>query len=370
MSLRSIQAGPLQPGTGYRLPPEAYHDPAWFRREQRQLFRRTWNHVGETRDLRAPGDFLTRTVGGDPIVVLRGEDGALRAFHNVCRHRGAKLLDDRGRCDAIVCPYHRWRYRLDGRLDNVPQQADQFPDLDRDDWGLLPVALAEWKGLLFVNPDGAAPPLQTWLAGLPELLGAFEPDRLQVLTEGVYEFRANWKFYVENHVDWYHLWYTHPATLRMWDHHRGRMLQTGAHWSSFEPPREGQRGDNPLAPPLQPIAGLSARQRQLGAHLVFPNLTLFTGDGYFATGLVTPLGPDRAQMQFRALVAPDQPVTPELARDVLQAFREITEVEDAGMTQRLQETVGSDAFGVGPMSLDHEAPIAHFHDAYLAIFES
>lgn len=360
----------LQPGNGYRLPAEAYHDADWFLREQRSMFGRTWNFVGETRDLPAPGDFLTRDVGGGPVVVLRDRDGTLRAFHNVCRHRGAKLLDGSGQCNALVCPYHRWRYGLDGRLENVPQQEAQFPDLDRDDWGLVPVALGEFRGLLFVNPDGTAPDFETWLAEMPEIIGAFEPQRLQVLTEGVFEFDANWKFYIENHVDWYHLWYTHPKTLRMWDHHAGRMRCTGAHWSSFEPAKHPDDPDQAMTPPLAPIEGLEAHQQQLGAHLLFPNLTLFTGDGYFATGLVEPLAPDRTRMHFRALVARGQTLTPELARGVLTAFQEITEVEDAGMTQRLQASVRSNAFGVGPMSQQHEAPIARFHDAYREVMDA
>jgi len=168
-------------------------------------------------------------------------------------------------------------------------------------------------------------------------------------------------------VDWYHLWYTHPQTLRMWEHHDGQMRQCGAHWISFEPHREGRGA---MTPALAPIPGLSERLRQNGAHLLFPNLTLFSGEGYFATGLVTPLSPERARMRLRALVAPDQPLTPELAEGVLQAFREITEVEDAGMTRRLQATVQSDAFAVGPMTMQHEAPISRFHDEYLAVFQA
>ena len=356
----------VQPGGGYRLPPEAYYSDSWFHAEQERLFRRTWNHVGETRDLAEPGDYITADVGGGPIVVLRDEAGVLRAFHNICRHRGAKMLDDRGRCSALVCPYHRWQYALDGRLINVPQQASQIPLMNLDDWGLVPAALAEWRGLLFVNPDGSAPAFESWLGDLPEILDGFHPAALSELVSSTFEFDANWKFYVENHVDWYHLWYTHPKSLRMWDHHAGQMLQTGSHWASFEPMRQDQPA---MTPPLAPIEGLSERQRQNGAHLIFPNLTLFTGDGYFATGRVEPLGPERARMHFRAHVAPGQVHTPELAADVLRAFQEITEVEDAGVTQRLQASVRSGAFAVGPMTTDHEAPVARFHDAYLEVFE-
>ena len=363
----ATDARTLQPGNGYRLPPEAYYEEDWFRREQRQLFRRTWNHVGQSRDLPDSGSYLTTEIGGGPIVVLRGDDGHLRAFHNVCRHRGARLLDGAGRCGTVVCPYHRWQYRLDGSLKNAPQQATQLPGLVASEWGLLPVALAEWRGLLFVNPDVTAPPFEDWIAPLEAHIGAYHPEALVDLVAGSYEFEANWKFYVENHVDWYHLWYTHPRTLRMFDHHAGTMTNAGPHWSSYEPEKPGAEA---LAPPLAPIEGLTERERQLGAHLLFPNLTLFTGEGYFATGLVEPVGPERARMHFRALVAPGQHHTPELAAGVLSAFREITEVEDAGMTKRLQASVRSDAFAVGPMTLEHEAPIARFHDAYLELLEA
>ena len=125
-----------------------------------------------------------------------------------------------------------------------------------------------------------------------------------------------------------------------------------------------------MTPELKSITGLDEQQRQNGAHLLFPNLTLFTGDTYFATGLVTPVGADRARMHFRAWVAADQPVTAEMAPAMLQAFRQITEVEDAEMTQRLQASVRSSAFAVGPMTQEHEAPIARFHDEYLAVFNA
>ena len=357
---------PPQPGNGYRLPPEAFHAQAWFEDEQRRVFRRTWNLVGDARDLAAPGDFLTAEVGGEPILVTRDEAGALRAFFNVCRHRGARLLDDHGHCSAIVCPYHRWQYGLDGSLRNAPQQATQLPALERADWGLIPVALAQWHGLLFVNPDGSAPPLEQWLDGMPELIGAFRPDTLEELVSSTFEFDANWKFYIENHVDWYHLWYTHPRTLRMWDHAAGHLHNPGPHWASFEPLRADQ---DAMTPPLDPIAGLAPQLCGLGAHLLFPNLCLFTSEGYFATGLVEPVSPERTRMHFRALVAPGQQHTPELAAGMLKAFQEITEVEDAGMTRRLQASVHSSAFAVGPMTLDFEAPITRFHDAYLALFE-
>jgi len=357
----------LQPGNGYQLPAEAYYSEQWHQREQTRLFRRTWNFVGDSRELANSGDYLTADIGGEPLLIVKGDDGQLRGFHNVCRHRGAKLLDSTGHCATITCPYHRWQYNLGGELINIPQQLDQLPGVDTKDWSLLPMRLQQWRGLLFVNPDGKAPEFNDWLGELSSLLAGFRPNELEALCESQFEFSANWKFYIENHVDWYHLWYTHPKSLRMWDHHDATIHQTGAHWVSFEPTHVGAA---PMAPPLAAIPGLSETQRQNGAHLIFPNLTLFTGESYFALGYVQPITSERARMHFRAFIEPDQPTSPELAERFLAAFRQITEVEDAGMTARLQATVRSAAFSVGPMTLGYEAPIARFHDEYLSVMHA
>ena len=141
------------PEPEYLLSAEAYVDPACFEREQRRLFARSWALVGAIDDLCEPGDYLTATVGGVPLVVVRGDDGQLRAFHNQCRHRGMVMLDGRGQgLDAIRCFYHDWRYDLRGRLRVVPQRKEQFPSLCADEWGLLPASVDVWEGMVFVHP--------------------------------------------------------------------------------------------------------------------------------------------------------------------------------------------------------------------------
>ena len=364
----SLQPNPQQPGGGYRLPAAAYFDQSWYEREQSSLFERTWIYAGEARDLPNAGSYLTRRIGNSPIMLVRNEQGHLGAFHNVCSHRGAMILEAEGTCSAIVCPYHRWAYNLSGALTNVPQQATQLPDLAYEAWGLQPVRFATWEGLIFVNIDGQAPPFDDWLAPLLVHLEGYRPASLSLLGEGCYEFSANWKFYIENHIDWYHLWYTHPTTLRDWDHHQGQMYQPGCHWASFEPPRSSEVTLGPST--MAPIDGLGGEQLLNGAHLIFPNLTLFTGPSYFALGFIEPLGPERARMHFRGLAAPNQPLTPEVRDAFVDAFREITEKEDASMTQRLQSTVRSRAWKVGPMTMEHEAPIPRFHEAYLSLFDT
>ena len=208
----------LQPGSGYQLPPEAYFDPGWLEAERNLLFPANWSFVCTTADVPVPGEYFCTLIGRYPIVVIRNQSGDLKAFHNICRHRGARLLEDSGNCSKITCPYHRWQYSLDGALENSPQAAKEIPGLIKEQWSLKPVALETWMGMIFVNPDGNAASLNEWLGGLRDNLDVFNLEELTELARCEYTFEANWKFYIENHIDWYHLWYTHSKTLSMLDH--------------------------------------------------------------------------------------------------------------------------------------------------------
>ncbi len=344
----------LQPGNGYRLPPGAYFDADWFEREQSELFPANWNFACSTADVASPGSYFTTQVGHYPIAIVRDTNNTLHAFHNICRHRGARLLDNTGQCNKITCPYHRWQYGLDGQLENAPQSEAQIPLLDKTEWALKPVNLAEWMGLVFVNPDGTAPPLETWLDDVHERLAPYDLEHLVEVAREEYVFDANWKFYVENHIDWYHLWYTHARTLNMLDHHAGDWAQCGLHWLSFEPFKQANRGDT-----FRPIPRLNDELRLNGAHLLFPNLPLFGGAGWFGTGHLTPLAADKTRMSFRLWILPGQDPT-----EFLAGFHQVTQVEDAEMAARMQSTVRSPAFQVGPLTQHHEAPITLFHDNY------
>src|SRR5262249_23881212 len=156
----------------YRLPPSAYHDPAWFAAEKRELFGRTWNLVGHVLDLPEPGSYLTAVVGTEPVVVVRRPDGGLSGHGNVRRHRGMAGVQGTGVCGgSLRCPYHGWEWDLDGTLVRVPQRRSQFPGLEPDDLGLYPVAVATWAGMVFVHPEiepcAAAASFDEWLGEFP-----------------------------------------------------------------------------------------------------------------------------------------------------------------------------------------------------------
>ena len=350
----------LQPSEGYVLQPNHYYSQQWFDNEQKNLFGRTWTFAGLEAQLSEVGDYLLVEVGYQPMLVTRSKDGKLNALHNVCRHRGAKMLTECGRVQGISCPYHAWRYELSGELTHVPQQTTQFPDLKMSDWGLLKGSVALWDGLVFAHADPDAQPLSHWFAGLDKRLERFRPSRLCEINVSVYPIKANWKFFVENHIDWLHLYYLHSSSLRDFAHDTGELTQHGPHWTSFENVRDGQ--DSNAAerrPGLKEIPGLHADDAFIGAHLIFPNLALLTSPTSFATVNVQPTGPETCEVEIRTLAMPGS-VMPE------EGFKELDQVmgEDCSAVERLQQSVRSSAFSVGPMAQRWEEPIVKFQQSY------
>ena len=345
----------------YVLPPRAYRDHVWFEQERAALFTNRWTLVASDDQLSEPGTYVTARLGDALIVVVRGDDGELRAFHNLCRHRGMQLLDGDGRCDkAITCFYHQWRYALDGALRVVPQRKEQFPDLVIDDWALMPAAVDVWQGMAFAHPDPHSAPLAEFVAPLEANMGSYQPGQLTEVARLDLEARCNWKLFVENHIDVYHLWYLHEQTLGAFDHTRFEHTVVGGDWFSYEPLRVADIETAPLTSGTTAIAHLEDRDRHgLGAHLLFPSLMIATAAEFFATYQAVPLAPDRTriELRIRAEAGAD-------AEALLAATRSFIE-EDIAACERVQAGLSSPAFVVGPLAVEHEAPITRFHEHML-----
>lgn len=199
-----------------RLAKSAYTERAWYEDEKKTLFRDAWTFAGTIHDFQEAGDYRTVQSGANRLVILRDKDGTLQAFHNVCRHRGAELLDGaQGNCGGtLVCPYHRWTYGLNGMLRGVPNKQECFPDLDKSALGLFSAAVGTFKDLVFVNANAKAD-FGSWIAPLagkewPHDLRASDVNEAVPL---VYDMKCDWKVYVENALDGYHLAYLHENTL-------------------------------------------------------------------------------------------------------------------------------------------------------------
>jgi choline monooxygenase len=370
--MRTIEHRPAPLADGYLLPTAAYTDAAWFQREQRELFDRTWQFVGMVDDFARAGDFQTSDVGSSQLVVLRTPGGALQAFHNVCRHRGARLLEGTGNAGReIRCFYHSWAYGFDGALKRIPQ-ADQFPELNSACLGLHRASVETWYGMVFVHPEPAAAPLATWLGDFPEAMGPYQPLELAEVSRKSFEVHANWKLFAENHIDGYHLWHLHSKSVVGFEHGAQLWQPIGRHWSFSEPPR--LPGSSPTANDgLPPIPGLAPRWLGSNVHLLFPNLGLATGGEYWLTLHMVPLAPDLTRVDVRTRTMPLS--TTAKARFAVKEIvakglsivgrppavgpNQITD-EDRRAAEAIQRAMHSPKFSVGPMARDYEGAISEF----------
>ncbi len=196
------------------MPSEVYTSEAVFERDMTETLPRSWVFVGDIGDVSEPGDYLTESVGYEPVIVLRGDDGVLRAFSNVCPHRASVVTAGAGNCGArLTCPYHGWTFRTDGSLAGAPLRDDFVEPLDMAQLGLRPLRLAVWERFIFINVSGDAPPLEDWLENAQLLLGNHELANVPRILRIEDTVEANWKVCYDNGIDTYHVQTVHGGSL-------------------------------------------------------------------------------------------------------------------------------------------------------------
>jgi nitrite reductase/ring-hydroxylating ferredoxin subunit len=256
------------------LPLGRYTDPEFFRLEQDRLFARSWLYACHDSELPENGSYQLRDIAGRAILLVRGDDGEVRAFFNACRHRGAPVVGEPcGTARLLACRYHSWTYDLCGRLVRVPDERD-FVGLDMTQRGLPVVRCERWGGWWFVNLDSAAVPLLEWLDPLPRLLADIAGSPLRVLDTKRVELRCNWKILAEGFLEVYHARTIHPTTVAPTLDTRGTVISLfdHGHQNMLSPVRPGTRGDDRES--LTTLAHLPAvfRESIQPAHGIFPNI--------------------------------------------------------------------------------------------------
>lgn len=350
--------GPGQPGR--MLPAAAYTDPAVLAWEQRHLFAAGWVAAGRSADLHQTGHRRAVTVGGNPLVLVRREDGDLAAFHNVCRHRAHQLVPDGTTAcrPHLQCPYHAWTYGLDGHLRHTPRFVAP-PGFDAEDHGLVPVRVEEWRGWAFVNLDGAAPPLGEHLGGLDDEVGRWAPERLVVGATHTYEVAANWKLPVENYHECYHCPALHPELCRVSPPADGNNsvghdgLWIGG-WMTLADHADTMALDGRSGGVALP--GLDETWRRRVHYIgVLPNLLLSPHPDYVMTHRLEPLAPDRTLVECQWLFDPaaldDAGFDPAYAVD----FWDLTNRQDWAACEGVQRGVASPGYRQGPFAGDEDA---------------
>jgi Rieske 2Fe-2S family protein len=292
------------------LPGRAYHDPAIHEFERREWFRRDWVTVGREEDAAAPGTYFLATVDDEPLIVVRGRDEILRAFYNVCQHRGTAVVEEPcGKAVRFQCPYHAWIYDLDGTLIRAKHTED-LDDFSLATHGLSPVRLATWQGFVFLSLDPGAPPLLDWLGDLVAHLERFDFGRLRVAHTQTYEVESNWKFIGENYSECYHCPGIHPQLNKLTPYDLGGDYAPDGPWQGgwMELVEDAETmaldgGHRAGRPAMQGITALD--DRRIYYYLLWPTTFLSIHPDYLLVHRLEPAGTDHTRIVCQWLFEPD-----------------------------------------------------------------
>ena len=273
------------------LPAAAYTSAEFFRAEMEHIHRRNWFFVGRADELPAAGDFRAVDTVAGPVLLVRGLDGELRAFANCCRHRGSLLLSGSGNRRAIVCPYHGWGYRLDGRLAGAPEMKG-VAGFRPEDHGLLPIRMELWQGFIFLTLDPEAPALLDHLGNLPAVFGSHRLDEMVCTWRIEFDAACNWKLLVENAMEAYHTGYIHATSVGA---QTAAEIETTGEWACIQVLSDESvavLGDAPR--PFPPIAGLSDQAKR-GTYfsMILPTTQFAVAQDSMWWLQMRPLAPDR-----------------------------------------------------------------------------
>ncbi|PRH81680.1 aromatic ring-hydroxylating oxygenase subunit alpha [Arenimonas caeni] len=342
---------PLELATA--LPARHYAGEAAHARDLRAVFGRSWQLVARADQLEGAGDHVVDTVGRLPVLVVRGADGTLRAFANVCRHRAGPLALCNGRgARALTCKYHGWTYTLEGQLRSAPEMQGA-KDFDVAGIRLPALRVAQWQGLVFVCADDAAPGFDEVYGGIAERIAPIDLAALRFARRDHYDIACDWKVYVDNFLEGYHLPHVHPGLSKVLDY---RAYDTELlSWKSLQ------------HSPLRDAGGTSAYgEGQAFYWFVYPNVMLNILPGRLQTNRVLPLGPGRCRVEFDYFYAPG-PAGEALAA-VDRGFSDEVQAEDIAICEAVQRGLESGSYDAGRLCPKRESALWHFHQQLRAAY--
>ncbi len=334
------------------IPAAWYVDPRIAELESQTVFSKTWQMVGRIEQVERPGQFVTASRAGEPIVVVRGHDGVLRGFYNVCRHHAAAVVTEPcGQASILHCPYHGWNYGLDGSLKGMPE-FDGVRNFERQQNGLIPVKAEIWEKFVFVNLDPQAEPLQQFLGGLVKRVAPLAVSKLHYFDSRTYNIHCNWKVFVDNYLDGgYHVPHLHKGLNSVLDYKEYTIENEDKYCLQSSPMVAGTED------------AATAKTRQGDRAWYFwqhPNLMINCYAGYMDTNLVLPVDVDHCRVIFDFYFG-----------DVSESRRQYNEgsvavgarvqEEDLGICEAVQRGLKSRAYGAGRLSVRREAGEHLFH---------
>lgn len=337
------------------IPGSWYADPEIYEAERRFVFGDTWQYVGRLEPVGEPGGFFTTEIAGEPIVMVRGDDGVLRGFYNVCRHRAAKVVcDEEGKATRLRCRYHGWTYDLAGRLRGTPE-FDGVVGFQRENEGLVPLALATWGPLVWVHPGASPPALLDYLDPLPARTSSQDVAAVRFAERREYQVACNWKVCIDNFLDGgYHVNTVHTGLADVLDYAQYRTEvagNTSVQISPLKPPEAGK--------------DQSVGRVRTGTHAyywwVFPNFVMSLYQGILITSVFMPCGPASTRVAIDFFFAD---VDSAQAREFITqsiAVSDRIQGEDNSICEEVQQGLASRSYSAGRYSVSREIAIHHFH---------
>lgn len=365
---------------GIAMPHYAYTSTDLFDLEMSTIFRSSWLYAAHESQLAAPGSYLSVEIGTESVLLTRNADGHVRALLNVCRHRGARLVDrGHGTTRRFTCPYHQWTYGLDGHLEGAPRMPAGF---DRRDYGLQPVHVTTWQGLVFVNfHPGIPEPLRELFAPAADLVTPYRTARCKVAHEIIYHVAANWKLVWENSQECYHCNANHPEFIKSFDLRETNRPDSDKYSLDYTHDRRVQfarfplrgtaasltmNGEPACSVPLGDFA--DGRPPQTVAHHLKPGFAMVMCADYGVVFCETPLEISHTEVRMQWLVHSDAVEDRDYQLDNLLHVWDQTNLQDWQLCARTQAGVRSHGFIPGPLSLD-ETSVAGFYLAYASMLD-
>ena len=362
LDLSAVAESALPHGQSRMLPRAAYVDPDVLAWEQANFFS-GWTCLGRADDLADPGAQRAYAAGSEGVLVTCAEDGRLRGFANVCRHRAHELLPCGASVTkrAVVCPYHAWTYRLDGSLRGAPGFRD-VEGFDTEGLGLVELPVVDWHGWVFVDSSAVAGSFEDHVGSLEEIVAPYHPEHLRVASSHSYEVAANWKVIVENYQECYHCSNIHPELCRVSPPESGENITGPGDWvGGWMDLREGaatmsfdgeSRGTT--------ITGLSPQeQRTVMYVVVFPNILVSLHPDYVMTHVLRPITVDRTFVECSWLFPQESLAKPDFDASYAVDFWDLTNRQDWAACESVQRGLSSEHSIPGPLAPDEDG-VYHF----------
>lgn len=336
----------------HTLPAFMYRDKAFVEIDKHIILANSWQFVGHMSQLQRSGDQIVAEIADKPLVIVRNKQAEIKAFHNVCRHRAGPVATQNGNSPFLSCKYHGWTYTLDGELKSAPEMQST-PNFDICQFHLPQVPTAVWQGLVFVNianNSDETPSLETQLQGIAETIDPIDLSTFEFNHRQEYVIQCNWKVYMDNYLEGYHLPIVHPGLNKLLDY-RSYEITNHPHYIYQFSPLENTSGDTNFY-----------GEGKAHYYCVFPNLMLNILPGRLQTNVVVPIDESSCRVIFDFFYAePNSETTQAVIKQDLE-FSEQIQIEDITICEAVQKGLQSGTYTAGRLCIKRENGVLHYQE--------